>query len=186
MAELLSILINTENLPCYIHCTDGANNTGLVLMCLRKLQNWAISLILSEFGRYVRDVSEESQFVESFKEEIMIPPAIPRWLWGGQRIPRHPTMRIRDSLLPAPNEAAASSSSSYLFLPRDRVMWLGSSENPARHSLQYFDIFMMKKDLAPPATPSVHSRLADSLALEGTTILPYFRSDHDRGLYSNR
>jgi tyrosine-protein phosphatase OCA6 len=72
-----------------MHCLDGANNTGLVVMCLRRLQNWSLSYIFAEFVRFTRDAhinSSESEFVETFREEIMIPSVIPKWLWSGERI----------------------------------------------------------------------------------------------------
>ena len=40
MTQILETVINAENHPVLLHCIDGANNTGLVIMCLRKLQNW--------------------------------------------------------------------------------------------------------------------------------------------------
>ncbi len=43
--------IEPSNLPLFIHCLDGANVTGVVVMCLRKLQNWNLSATFTEFTR---------------------------------------------------------------------------------------------------------------------------------------
>ncbi|KAA8498565.1 putative tyrosine-protein phosphatase [Porphyridium purpureum] len=108
-AKIVSQMIRPENLPLYVHCRDGGNNTGLIVMCLRRLQNWSLSVIFDEFCRFIKtgEISrEECQFVESFRAEIEIPRVIPAWLWQGMRIGAHPTLRLRTApdvhLLDAP------------------------------------------------------------------------------------
>jgi hypothetical protein len=63
-------MIRRDHLPCYLHCLDGANVTGLVVMCLRKLQNYALSYAFAEFFRFVRGAGEvvaaEKEFVRNF------------------------------------------------------------------------------------------------------------------------
>jgi tyrosine-protein phosphatase OCA6 len=53
VAQILQTLIEPAAHPCYVHCLDGTNVSGLVIMCLRKLQHWATASTLSEFVRYV-------------------------------------------------------------------------------------------------------------------------------------
>lgn len=80
--DVLMLLLNPENHPLYIHCLDGRHNTGIVVMCLRKLQNWGLTAILSEFARYTKDASfqhGEKQFVSAFPAAISLPPAVPDW-----------------------------------------------------------------------------------------------------------
>jgi hypothetical protein len=38
VTEILSVVIKPERLPVYIHCLDGADVTGVVIACLRRLQ----------------------------------------------------------------------------------------------------------------------------------------------------
>ena len=45
------MLIDTETHPVFVHCMNGAEVTGLVVMCLRKLQMWSQTFGLMEFGR---------------------------------------------------------------------------------------------------------------------------------------
>lgn len=53
VSQILQIVIKQENLPVYIHCLDGANVTGIIIMVLRKLQNWTKVSTVSEFCRLV-------------------------------------------------------------------------------------------------------------------------------------
>mmetsp|Transcript_71389 Transcript_71389/g.225459 ORF Transcript_71389/g.225459 Transcript_71389/m.225459 type:complete len:334 (+) Transcript_71389:233-1234(+) len=94
---VLQLIIDPENLPVYIHCIDGTHNTGLLVMCLRKLQHWYLASITSEFCRWQRGgeiTRDESQFLEGFRGEVELPPRIPPWLWGGNRGVLHPTFKL--------------------------------------------------------------------------------------------
>jgi hypothetical protein len=37
-----------------MHCLDGATATGTLIMCLRKLQRWALPPIVAEYTRFDR------------------------------------------------------------------------------------------------------------------------------------
>lgn len=98
VAKILRMLVNPAHHPLFVHCRDGGHATGHVIMCLRRLQNWNLSVIFSEFCRFVKGGEirlAESQFVESFKAEVWMPSPLPAWLWGGQRIARHPCVRLK-------------------------------------------------------------------------------------------
>lgn len=107
VASILSDLIDPRNQPLFLHCRDGAHNTGIVVMCLRRLQNWSLPNIFREFTRYTKSnfISyEEKQFVESFHATVTVPMHIPRWLWDGVRHRRHPSIQLcleRDPGTPA-------------------------------------------------------------------------------------
>ncbi|OQR99620.1 hypothetical protein THRCLA_06438 [Thraustotheca clavata] len=99
VSTILQLLLNKDNFPIYIHCLDGANVVGIVIMVLRKLQNWSKLATLQEFCRFTRDhciEKDESEYLSTFSAEITLPPysLIPRWLWNGVRIQKHPTMLI--------------------------------------------------------------------------------------------
>jgi len=98
VVQLLEVFIQPDNLPLLLHCLDGSNVTGEVVMCLRKLQNWNLSVTTTEFTRFTRGhsiMSVESEFVENFRAEIKIPLQIPSWLWQGNSNLRHPTLRLK-------------------------------------------------------------------------------------------
>jgi tyrosine-protein phosphatase OCA6 len=98
MKSIIEILINTDHHPLYVHCLDGSHVTGLVVMCLRKLQFWKNSCTIAEFCRYMQDSSiekEETSFFKEFAEEIVVGTKIPKWLWQGDRITRHPSMKLK-------------------------------------------------------------------------------------------
>ncbi|KAF0720638.1 Aste57867_152 [Aphanomyces stellatus] len=99
VVSILHLLLNKEHQPVYMHCLDGANVIGIVVMVLRKLQNWTKLATLQEFCRFTRDHSvekDESEYLSSFSAEITLPQnaQVPRWLWNGVRIQKHPTMII--------------------------------------------------------------------------------------------
>mmetsp|Transcript_10442 Transcript_10442/g.22664 ORF Transcript_10442/g.22664 Transcript_10442/m.22664 type:complete len:223 (+) Transcript_10442:38-706(+) len=79
VSELLSILMDTSQLPAYIHCSDGGESTGTLVMCLRVLQKWSFGSMLSEYTRYVKDgvvSSGVKNVVSSFNAEaVRFPPA---------------------------------------------------------------------------------------------------------------
>lgn len=83
VARVLAQLLDKDNHPVFIHCTDGRNNTGLAIMCLRKVQNWDSQAILDEFSRYTKDNNfeyNEHMFVKNFNHPIAAPRSIPIWL----------------------------------------------------------------------------------------------------------
>ncbi|KAI9321883.1 tyrosine phosphatase family-domain-containing protein [Dichotomocladium elegans] len=96
----LQIIIDPANHPLYLHCLDGANVTGLVVACLRKLQMWSISSAMCDFSRFMHGTvisQEEFEFVENFKNfEVTIPSTIPSWLWGGHvSFRKHACLRLK-------------------------------------------------------------------------------------------
>ncbi|CAG8564498.1 1331_t:CDS:10 [Paraglomus occultum] len=97
--QAIQIIIDPENQPIYVHCLDGANVTGLVIACLRKLQMWSVPSAMGEFLRFLRGgvtSSEENEFVEKFSAEIEIPCTIPIWLWSGRvDFVKHPTLKLK-------------------------------------------------------------------------------------------
>lgn len=97
VCQIVQLLLKRENLPLYLHCLDGANVTGVIVMVLRKLQNWTKVATISEFCRFTRDhgiEKDESDYLASFSEEIVVTADAPRWLWNGVRVSKHPTMIV--------------------------------------------------------------------------------------------
>ncbi|RKP00219.1 hypothetical protein CXG81DRAFT_13507, partial [Caulochytrium protostelioides] len=82
-AQIVSVLIDAAHLPMYVHCLDGLVVTGVVMMCLRKLQHWSPTTAFSEYMRAGPDAPDVGapEFAEKFPGEIVIPPCIPAWLW---------------------------------------------------------------------------------------------------------
>src|SRR5690242_20051537 len=39
--------------------------------------------------------STEVDFLESFQSTVTVPEQVPRWLWGGQRVLKHPTIPLK-------------------------------------------------------------------------------------------
>lgn len=105
VAEVLAVLLDPARHPVFLHCRDGGHNTGLVIMCLRRLQHWTNEAIHGEHRRYTKGGEihyQEQQFVEAFSGPVNIPYLMPAWLWGGVRISAHPSVKIHYAPLPSP------------------------------------------------------------------------------------
>jgi tyrosine-protein phosphatase OCA6 len=74
MAKILTVLVNHSKQPMFVHCLDGTNITGLVVMCLRKLQMWKRPAIVTEFSRFLYEDPEEEEltYLKFFKQEVRV------------------------------------------------------------------------------------------------------------------
>lgn len=52
ITKALEIAINPENHPILIHCNRGKHRTGCVVGCIRRLQNWSLTMIFDEYRRF--------------------------------------------------------------------------------------------------------------------------------------
>mmetsp|Transcript_3485 Transcript_3485/g.6601 ORF Transcript_3485/g.6601 Transcript_3485/m.6601 type:complete len:348 (+) Transcript_3485:21-1064(+) len=80
--EGLEILLNFEKHPVLIMCTSGAHETGTLVGCLRRLQNWALSACLDEYTRFAgaRARASNEQFIEVFDVDLIsLPRHLPVW-----------------------------------------------------------------------------------------------------------
>jgi len=78
---------------------NGVEVTGLIIMCMRKMQSYPLTYAMMEFQRFVKEgvVSlEETEFFENFRLEVKVSEDIPPWLWGGdpQYAVTHPPLRL--------------------------------------------------------------------------------------------
>ncbi|RUP49748.1 tyrosine phosphatase family-domain-containing protein, partial [Jimgerdemannia flammicorona] len=123
--QALQIIIDAVNLPVYVHCLDGADVTGLVVACLRRVQMWNVmsamiatslapinpdnipidplSCLPLSFLRASNVSSDATGFVERFTgtsvDVITVPREIPPWLWGGSVTFRRHPMQLRFKFL---------------------------------------------------------------------------------------
>mmetsp|Transcript_17259 Transcript_17259/g.32459 ORF Transcript_17259/g.32459 Transcript_17259/m.32459 type:complete len:276 (-) Transcript_17259:268-1095(-) len=80
----------------YVHCLDGRRVTGLLVLLLRRLQNYCPDFSYSEYWRFQPAVSnpyqeelrvnrEFDRFVNEINEEFVLPSeGLPRFLWDGE------------------------------------------------------------------------------------------------------
>lgn len=59
MTQALSIVLDTRNHPILIHCNKGKHRIGVLVACIRKLENWSLastlqSLIIGILDEYKR------------------------------------------------------------------------------------------------------------------------------------
>eukprot|EP00040_Diaphanoeca_grandis_P005076 m.31273 g.31273 ORF g.31273 m.31273 type:complete len:181 (-) comp16430_c0_seq2:13-555(-) len=71
--ESLDLLLNPAVRPAIIMCPSGIHQTGVVVGCLRRLQNWSVSACLHEYrmfaGSKAREMAE--QFIELFDPDLI-------------------------------------------------------------------------------------------------------------------
>ncbi|KAJ2864207.1 protein-tyrosine-phosphatase [Coemansia aciculifera] len=88
VSRCLELVTNPDTMPLYLHCLDGSNVTGVVIMCLRKLQLWRVVSMQSEYLRFEQDgeiIPEESEFVETYSGRgLALPNPYVEWLWPGR------------------------------------------------------------------------------------------------------
>ncbi|KAH8553293.1 tyrosine phosphatase family-domain-containing protein [Umbelopsis sp. PMI_123] len=87
--EGLEMTLDAEAQPLLVMCTSGIHETGIMIGCFRKLQNWNFSSIVNEYrsfaGTKSRHVNE--QFIELFDLDLVtLPPNLPGWLIDQQRM----------------------------------------------------------------------------------------------------
>ncbi|KYQ89847.1 Arf guanyl-nucleotide exchange factor [Tieghemostelium lacteum] len=81
--ECLEFVLNYDYYPLMITCTSGVHQTGVLVGCLRRLQNWNLTSILVEYKAFsgqsnTRYVNE--QFIELFDVDLVtLPNNLPTW-----------------------------------------------------------------------------------------------------------
>lgn len=81
--EALEIILDKSYHPIMISCTFGVNLTGVIIGCLRKIQNWNLNSILCEYilysGEKCRYTNEE--FIELFDIDLVnLPSNLPDFM----------------------------------------------------------------------------------------------------------
>ncbi|KAH3901254.1 putative tyrosine protein phosphatase SIW14 SCDLUD_002743 [Saccharomycodes ludwigii] len=68
LTKALEIVINPENHPILIHCNRGKHRTGCIVGCIRKLQNWSLTMIFDEYRRFAFPKARalDQQFIEMY------------------------------------------------------------------------------------------------------------------------
>lgn len=173
-AELLQLLVTPERQPVYVHCLDGVTVTGTLIMCLRKLQRWAMPPIVSEYTRFDRRRGDQPSqpeplilhFLNAFNPEMqvgpLLPGRLPAWLalslqlvevtsGGAAAVPRVDIQPLEDGV---PSRSGASN-------VYTRASNVSENASSSAHS--------PSGPLVPsaPMSNSLHA-----LAIEGLTMLP--------------
>ncbi|KAK7208437.1 tyrosine phosphatase family-domain-containing protein [Myxozyma melibiosi] len=79
----LKIAINPANHPLLIHCNGGKHRTGCLVGCIRKLQDWSLTMIFDEYRRFAHPKVRplDQQFIELYDErEVVLLGRVYKWL----------------------------------------------------------------------------------------------------------
>eukprot|EP01083_Nonionella_stella_P063454 164881_1 len=80
--EALEFILNQDNQPAIVMCSSGIHETGAVIGCLRRMQNWNLTSIFNEYDLYAGQRSRTGicQFIELFDMDIVsLPKSLPNW-----------------------------------------------------------------------------------------------------------
>lgn len=83
LTRALEIVLNPDNQPILIHCNRGKHRTGCLIGCIRKLQNWSLTMIFDEYRRFAFPKARalDQQFIEMYDDEEIISTAYSKhWL----------------------------------------------------------------------------------------------------------
>lgn len=74
LTKALEIAINPSNHPILIHCNRGKHRTGCLVGCIRKLQNWSLTMIFDEYRRFAfpKARAMDQQFIEMYNNEELV------------------------------------------------------------------------------------------------------------------
>lgn len=66
----MEIVLNPKNQPILIHCNRGKHRTGCLIGCIRKLQNWSLTMIFDEYRRFAFPKARalDQQFIEMYDD----------------------------------------------------------------------------------------------------------------------
>ncbi|CAB4252787.1 similar to Saccharomyces cerevisiae YNL032W SIW14 Tyrosine phosphatase that plays a role in actin filament organization and endocytosis [Maudiozyma barnettii] len=73
LTNALEIVLNPENQPILIHCNRGKHRTGCLIGCIRKLQNWSLTMIFDEYRRFAFPKARalDQQFIEMYDDRVI-------------------------------------------------------------------------------------------------------------------
>lgn len=70
ITKALEIAVNPANHPLLIHCNRGKHRTGCLVGCLRRLQDWCLTMIFDEYRKfaYPKIRPLDQQFIELYDD----------------------------------------------------------------------------------------------------------------------
>lgn len=80
--EGLELILNVERHPIMIMSSFGLQETGVLVGCLRRMQQWSLSSALGEYRRYAQSKARRSseEFLELFDIDLVtLPKSLPLW-----------------------------------------------------------------------------------------------------------
>lgn len=83
LTKALETVLDPQNQPILIHCNRGKHRTGCLIGCIRKLQNWSLTMIFDEYRRFAFPKARalDQQFIEMYDDrEIKQVASANNWL----------------------------------------------------------------------------------------------------------
>ncbi|MCJ1226708.1 hypothetical protein MMC12_003361 [Toensbergia leucococca] len=79
IARALGIIQDRRNHPILIHCNKGKHRTGCIVACYRKINEWPMDSIITEYRKYAGSKSRpfDEIFIRGFDEQAAITGILP-------------------------------------------------------------------------------------------------------------
>lgn len=73
LTKALEVVLNPDNQPILIHCNRGKHRTGCLVGCIRRLQNWSLTMIFDEYRRFAFPKARalDQQFIEMYDDRLI-------------------------------------------------------------------------------------------------------------------
>ncbi|OLY84732.1 putative tyrosine-protein phosphatase [Smittium mucronatum] len=190
VSKSLQIITDPANNPVYYHCMNGSNVSGLLSMCLRKLQLWIQHSYEIEFIRFERNgelISDETDFVDEYKgADLILSNPYALWLWPHLNLKHNTENNI---ILPFTKNAHPTLPKLKLSKPKEPYpksdkKELVSSTEPTENALADFPLILDGNTLdRKPTDVQLRSRDYESLASKSTSDI--FKESKARSISSN-
>jgi len=162
----LQLMTDPTKWPLSVHCIDGSHHTTLVMMCLRRMQNWDINSIQLEAQRFVKTISKsEAKFVKSFSADF--PQDSPGWLLPirGLDEAKQTKQKAEDPELKVSVEAGRGLRNSEGTMSHGFEQLIAKTKNELGAAMAF------EASMAPSEySVSSHNLTLEALALEGMTM----------------
>lgn len=73
ITKALEIALNPENHPILIHCNRGKHRTGCLVGCIRRLQDWCLTMIFDEYRKFAEPKTRplDQQLIELYDDSTI-------------------------------------------------------------------------------------------------------------------
>jgi tyrosine-protein phosphatase SIW14 len=83
ITKALEIALDPKNHPILIHCNRGKHRTGCLVGCIRRLQDWCLTMIFDEYRKFAEPKTRplDQQLIELYDDSDIYATATERsWL----------------------------------------------------------------------------------------------------------
>jgi len=87
--EALEVVLDITRHPLMVMCSSGIHRTGVLVGCIRRLQQWSLGSIIAEYRMFAspKERYANEQFIELFDTDLVnFPEQLPPWFTAQQKL----------------------------------------------------------------------------------------------------